>query len=386
MRKPIPYGRQYIDEEDIRSIIDALQSDFLTQGPKVVEFEENFAQYTDSKYAVAVSNGTAALHLAGLALGIKPGHKVITTPITFAATANSMIYSGAVVDFVDIDPTTFLIDLNKVAERLARSPAGTYTGILPVDFAGLPANTELLRELADEYGLWIIEDACHAPGGYFVDSNQRQIRCGSGVYSDLTVFSFHPVKHIASGEGGMITTNDENFYQKLLLLRSHGIIKSTGLMIENHGGWYHEMHELGFNYRLPDINCALGISQLTKADAGMKRRHIIAERYTAAFDPIPEIKMQRNPEGFFNAYHLFVIRVPERKSFYNYLRENHIYAQIHYLPCHLHPYYQRLGWKKGDFPVAEAYYDECISLPMFPTLTDDEQDYVINKTLSFFGQ
>lgn len=384
MRKPIPYGRQSIDQEDIDAVIETLKSDWLTQGPKVKEFEIDFAAYVGSKYAVACSNGTAALHLSNLALGVEPGQKVLTTPITFAATANSVLYCGAEVDFVDIDPDTYLIDLDKVEEKLKNSPKGTYSGIIPVDFTGLPVDTERLKSIADQYGLWIIEDACHAPGGYFIDSDNSKVKCGSGIYSDLTCFSFHPVKHIASGEGGMITTNDEELYKKLLLFRTHGITKEN--MIEDHGGWYHEMHELGFNYRLPDLNCALGIAQLRKADKGLERRIEIATKYTSAFENVSGIKVQHQPEGFFNAWHLYVIEVADRNGLYDYLREHQIFAQIHYIPAHLHPFYKQKGWKLGDLPNAELYYESCISLPMFPSLTDEEQRYVIDKVLSFVSK
>lgn len=379
---PIPYGRQHITQDDIEAVTEVLKSDFLTQGPKVKEFEEKFAEYIGSKYAVAVSNGTAALHLSALALDVKPGDKVITTPITFAASANSVLFCGGEIDFADIDPDTFLIDLDKLEEKLEAAPKGSYKGIIPVDFAGLPVNTEKLRKIADKYGLWIIEDACHAPGGYFMNSKDEKVHCGNGRYADLSIFSFHPVKHIATGEGGMITTNDKALYEKLLMLRTHGITKDPDLLEENHGGWYYEMQTLGYNYRLPDLSAALGISQLQKADAGLERRQKIADRYTEAFQN-SGIKIQSTPAGFSNAYHLFVIRTSRRKELYNFLRENNIFAQVHYIPVHLQPYYKGLAFKKGDFANAEKYYEECLSLPMYPSLKDDEQEYVIDKILDF---
>lgn len=377
----IPYGKQSINEDDIQAVIEVLKSDYLTQGPKIKEFEDEFAEYVGAKYAVAVSNGTAALHLSNLALGLKPGQKVITTPITFAATANSVLYCGAEVEFVDIDPDTFLIDLEKLEKKLESAPQGSYVGIIPVDFTGLPVNTEKLRKIADKYKLWIVEDACHAPGGFFINSENDRIKCGSGIYSDLTCFSFHPVKHIAAGEGGMITTNNKELYQKLLALRSHGISKLD--MEENHGGWYYEMQELGYNYRLPDINAALGLSQLNRADAGMQKREEIALTYDKAFEANKAIKTQKQPNNTRNAYHLYIIEISDRKGLYDFLHKNNIYAQIHYIPVHLLPYYKKLGWKKGDFPNAEYYYDNCISLPMYPTLTTEEQDFVIDKILEF---
>jgi UDP-4-amino-4,6-dideoxy-N-acetyl-beta-L-altrosamine transaminase len=377
----IPYGKQSISEEDIQAVVEVLQSDYLTQGPKIKAFEDGFADYVGAKYAVAVSNGTAALHLSNLALGLKPGQKVITSPITFAATANSVLYCGAEVDFVDIDPDTYLIDLDKLEKKLASAPLGSYTGIIPIDFTGLPVNTEKLRKIADKYNLWIVEDACHAPGGFFINSENEKIKCGSGIYSDLTCFSFHPVKHIAAGEGGMITTNNEILYQKLIALRTHGISKLD--MEENHGGWYYEMHELGFNYRLPDINAALGLSQLKNANKRLLRRKEIGFKYDNAFIGLGEIKTQKQPANSENAYHLYVIEVPDRKGLYDHLHQNNIFAQIHYIPVHLLPYYKKLGWKKDDFPNAEYYYENCISLPMYPTLSEEEQDFVMDKVLEF---
>lgn len=381
MSYKIPYGRQNIDQNDIDAVIETLQHDFLTQGPKVKEFEDAFAEYVGAKYAVAVTNGTAALHLAAMSLDLQPGQKIITTPITFAASANAMLYCGAEIDFCDINRETYVMDLDKLEEKLANAPAGTYAGVVPVDFTGMPVDTERLRQIADKYKLWIIEDACHAPGGYFVDSKGEKIPCGAGRYADATCFSFHPVKHIACGEGGMITTDNEETYKKLAMLRTHGITKEN--MIENHGGWYHEMHALGYNYRIPDINCALGLSQLKKADKGLARRIEIAKIYDNAFDTVNGVKRQLQLEGFQNAYHLYVVEVEDRKGLYNYLREAGVFAQIHYIPCHTHPYYRNLGWKKGDFPQAEDYYQHCISLPMYPTLTAEEQAHVISTVKAF---
>jgi UDP-4-amino-4,6-dideoxy-N-acetyl-beta-L-altrosamine transaminase len=380
--KAIPYGKQYISEEDIQEVIKTLKGEFLTQGPKIAELENAFAKYVGAKYAVALSNGTAALHLCALALNVKEGQKVITTPITFAASANCVHYCGGEVVFADIDPKTYTIDIEKVRALLESEPKGTFTGIIPVDFTGYPVHLEAFRKLADEYGLWIIEDACHAPGGYFTDSKGIQQKCGNGQYADLAIFSFHPVKHIAAGEGGMITTNDKALYDKLLLLRTHGITKNESLLVENHGGWYYEMQELGYNYRLTDFQAALGLSQLQRADEGLARRIEIAGRYDAAF-AAAGIRVQHEAEGTQNAYHLYVIEVENRKGLYDYLREQHIYAQVHYIPVHLMPYYKNLGFKKGDYPLSEAYYEKCLSLPMYPTLTDEEQDYVIKSILTF---
>lgn len=387
--KPIPYGRQHITNEDIAAVVEALQSDFLTQGPKVEEFEKNFTDYIGADYAVAVSNGTAALHLCALALGVKPGSRVITTPITFAASANCILYAGGEVVFADVEENTALIDINKVRALLESKPKDYFHGIIPVDFAGRPVNLEAYRELANEYGLWLIEDACHAPGGYFTDSAHQKQKCGNGTFADLAIFSFHPVKHIATGEGGMITTNNPELYQKLLLLRTHGITKDPNLLHENQGGWYYEMQMLGYNYRMPDMLTALGISQLKRAEAGLKRRNEIAVKYNQAFKDIPNLTIlnadlpQQAEAKVFHAYHLYIIQVKNRKELYDYLRSADIYAQVHYIPVHTMPFYQQLGFENGDYPVAEAYYEKCISLPMYPTLTEEKQDYVIAKVLAW---
>ncbi|MBK0403775.1 UDP-4-amino-4,6-dideoxy-N-acetyl-beta-L-altrosamine transaminase [Adhaeribacter sp. BT258] len=388
--KPIPYGRQHITQDDIDAVVETLQSDFLTQGPKVLEFEQKFAEYIGAQFAVAVANGTAALHLCALALGVNESSRVITTPITFAASANCVRYCGGSVEFADIDPETGLLDLEKVRQKLESQPKGYYCGMIPVDFAGMPVNLEAFRKLADEYGLWIIEDACHAPGGYFFDSNGEKQMCGNGNYADLAIFSFHPVKHIATGEGGMITTNNPELYEKLLTLRTHGITRDPAKMHENHGGWYMEMQELGYNYRMPDMLTALGISQLKRAEAGLLRRQEIAKRYDLAFQNSPDIKIL-NPAAYvektssetLHAYHLYVIQVEKRKELYDFLRAKNIFAQVHYIPVHLMPYYREQGFKKDDFPLAEAYYDMCLSLPMFPSLTDEEQDFVIASVKEF---
>jgi UDP-4-amino-4,6-dideoxy-N-acetyl-beta-L-altrosamine transaminase len=391
--KVIPYGRQNITQDDINAVIETLQSDYLTQGPKILEFEEAFAQYIGSKYAVAVANGTAALHLCALALDVKKGQKVITTPITFAASANCVRYCEGEVIFADIDPETYLIDYDSVKRLLEASPMGTYHGIIPVDFAGRAVDLEKFRALADTYNLWIIEDACHAPGGYFTDEKGKLQNCGKGNFADLAIFSFHPVKHIASGEGGMVTTNDEKLYKKLLKLRTHGIVKSDDLYtnsIDFAGGetqyplWYMEMQVLGFNYRLTDFQAALGLSQLKRADEGILRRREIAATYEEAFNNKTFIKRQSGViEG--HAYHLYIIEVENRLELYNFFRTKNIFAQIHYIPCHLMPYYRQLGWKEGDMPNAENYYKHCISLPMYPTLTDEEQQYVINTLFDFYA-
>ena len=382
--KPIPYGRQHINDDDIKAVIDTLQSDFLTQGPAVPAFEDAFAQYVGSRYAVAVANGTAALHLSALALNVSPGDKVITTPITFSASSNCVRYCGGEIIFADIDPVTYLLDVDAVEELVSSSPPGTYSGIIPVDFTGYPVDIEKFKNLADKYDLWLLEDACHAPGASFTDTGGTRQKSGNGVYADLAIFSFHPVKHIASGEGGMITTNDKELYEKLMMLRTHGITKDASLLRENHGGWYHEMQMLGYNYRLTDIQAALGLSQLQRADQGLKRRQEIAQKYDEAFKDI-KLTTPFVADSIYHAYHLYVVLCDDRKGLYDHLRSHQIYAQVHYIPTHLMPYYKQFGWKKGDFPKAEAYYDKCLSLPMFPTLTDEEQEFVIATVRDFIS-
>ncbi|HLP21193.1 MAG TPA: UDP-4-amino-4,6-dideoxy-N-acetyl-beta-L-altrosamine transaminase [Chitinophagales bacterium] len=384
MTKNIPYGRQHITAEDIKAVTDTLQSDFLTQGPAIKEFEDAFAKYIGAKYAVAVSNGTAALHLCTMALDVNEETNVITTPITFAASANCVRYCGGNVYFADIDPATFTLDIAKTEALIESKAKGFFKGIIPVDFAGYAVNLEAFRQLADRHGLWIIEDACHAPGGYFTDNTGTQQLCGNSQFADLAIFSFHPVKHIACGEGGMVTTNDETLYKKLLLLRTHGITKEPTLLKENDGGWYYEMQELGYNYRLTDFQAALGTSQLKRANEGLARRRAIAQRYFEAFKNEKQILFQSGVVAG-HAYHLYVIGVENRKGLYDYLRTKNIFCQVHYIPVHTMPYYQSLGFKKGDFAMAENYYRHCLSLPMYPTLTDDELSFVIKSITDFFN-
>lgn len=398
MSSPIPYGRQHITEADLHAVAETLQSDFLTQGPRIAEFENAFAKYVGSTYAVAVSNGTAALHLCAMALNVKPGQKVITSPITFAASANCIAYCGGTVEFADIDPATLLLDLGAVEKLLSASPAGTYAGVVAIDFAGRAVNLEDLNKLAIEYDLWIIEDACHAPGGYFTDSAGKAQNCGNGTFADLAIFSFHPVKHIACGEGGMITTNDKALYERLLKLRTHGITKDTNKFqndmqwaagnitqaVTSYPGWYMEMQELGYNYRLTDFQAALGTSQLERANENLQKRIEIANRYTKAFD---NNKWLCGQSGSIpgHAYHLYIVEVENRLGLYNYLRSKNIFAQVHYIPVHLMPYYKQQGCKQGDFPYAEKYYSRCLSLPMYPTLTQEEQDFVIETVCNFYN-
>ena len=386
IRKPIPYGRQNITEEDIAAVAETLRSDYLTQGPKIGEFERKFADYVEARHGVAVNNATSGLHLAAKALGVEPGQRVIVTPMTFAASANCIRYCGGDVTFCDIDPDTYLMDADKLEKLLEENPAGTFAGVVIVDFAGYPHNMERFREIADRHGLWIIEDACHAPGAWWTDSQGRRHRSGSGRWADCAVFSFHPVKHIATGEGGMVVTDSDELVERLRLYRTHGITRDPERLHENHGGWYYEMQELGFNYRLTDMQCALGISQLSRADKGLERRQEIARRYDEAFRRVEGIRIPSRADDIYHAFHLYVIQVPDRKGLYDFLRREGVNAQVHYAPLHLMPYYRELGNRPGSLPVVEDYYEHCLSLPMYPTLTDEEQQYVIDKVLEFVNE
>ena len=383
---PISYGHQLITDEDIQAVVETLKSDYLTQGPRIPEFEKRFADYLGVKHACMVSNGTAALHLCAMALDIKPGDKVITTPITFVASANGFRYLGADIVFCDIDSKTFLMDLDKLEVILKASPKGTYKAVVPVDFAGYPIDEERLHNLALEYGFKVVIDACHAPGGSWTDSKGEKQMIGNCKYADLSVFSFHPVKHIAAGEGGAITTNDDELYRKVALYRTHGITKDPELLTRNDGGWYYEMQELGYNYRITEMQAALGISQLKRLDWSIERRNEIAKKYDEAFKGT-SVKTPFRAEGLVHAFHLYIIQVDpaKRKGLYDFLRANNIYSQVLYIPAHTMPYYRQFGWKVGDMPVAEDYYSKCLALPMFPTLTDEEQDWIIEKVKEFMA-
>ena len=391
----IPYGKQSITEDDINEVVGCLKSDYITQGPMVNKFEDSFSNYVNSKYSIAVANGTAALHLAVLALGLKKGDKVITTSLTFVASANCIRYCGAEVVFVDIDPKTYLLDYEKVSKLIKSSPKGTFKGIITVNFAGRVSDKLKFKNLADNNNLWLIDDACHSPGAYFIDYNNIKQMIGNGLYSDLSIFSFHPVKHIATGEGGMITTNNEVLYNKISKLKTHGIVKkdkeflnnkhiaSAGECEDKYPGWYMEMQSLGFNYRLSDVNCALGFSQLKKARIKLERRIEIAKIYNAFFSNKNYIiNHSKFVDG--HAYHLYILNVKFRKKLYEFLRTKNIFTQIHYFPCHLMPYYKNLGWKKGDLPNVENYYQNCISIPMYPELSKKQIDYILSNIDQFY--
>ncbi|HML36324.1 MAG TPA: UDP-4-amino-4,6-dideoxy-N-acetyl-beta-L-altrosamine transaminase [Bacillota bacterium] len=368
--KYIPYGKQLIDEEDIQSVIEVLRSDFLTTGPKINEFEETLARYVHARYAVAVSNGTAALHLACLATGIKNGDEVITSPITFAASANCILYCGAKPVFADIDPVTYNIDPKDVRKKITRNTKA----IIPVHFTGQPCDMDEIRGIAEEHNLIVIEDAAHALGAEY---KGKRI----GGISDMTTFSFHPVKHITTGEGGAITTNDEELYNRLMLYRNHGITRDPSMMLNHDGGWYYEMQELGYNYRITDFQCALGISQFKKLDGFIARRHEIARVYDKAFHGLKDLVIPAQSESSYSSYHLYVVQLQamDRKIFYDSLRDSGIGVNVHYIPVYKHPYYQRNGFERVCCENAEGLYKKLVSLPIFPALTKEEQGYVIEQ-------
>lgn len=367
LKRIIPYGRQEITEEDIKAVAETLRSDYLTQGPKVAEFEEKLASYCGAKFAVAFSNGTAALHGAYYAAGLRKGDSFITSPMTFAATANAGLYLGASPVFCDIEPDTGNIDSDRIPALINKS----VKLIAPVHYSGMPADMAEIRTIADERKLMVIEDACHALGAVY-----KGERIGNCAYSDMAVFSFHPVKHVATGEGGAVLTNNKNLRDTLLIFRSHGITRDN-LINEPHGGWYHEMQELGYNYRMTDIQCALGISQLSRAESSLGKRRLIAAKYDAVFGDVKGVKTPPHREGRQNAYHLYPLRMEHgRKEVYDLLREKGVHAQVHYLPVYMHPYYRANGFENFTLPEAEKFYKSELSIPMFPSLTDEEQDYV----------
>ncbi len=379
MHEFIPYGRQNIDEEDIKAVIEVLRSDWITQGLRVEEFEARVADYCGTSYAVAFNSGTSALHAAMYAAGIGVGDEVITTPLTFVATANAALYVGARPVFVDIDEETYGIDIEYIEDAITPHTRA----IMPVDYAGYPMDIMRIREIADKYNLVIIEDAAHALGA---------VRDGVmvGNQADMTMFSFHPVKHITTGEGGMIVCNNPDFYRRLKLFRSHGITKEVEYLEANDGPWYYEMQELGYNFRITDIQCALGISQMDKLEKFLQERRLLAGKYNQAFNNVNWLRTPPvPPPDSYHAYHLYPLLLStdiNRTEFYTYLREHNIGSQVHYIPVHLQPYYrQNFGYKSGDFPRAEDFYAQEISIPLFPGLTRKQQEYVI-EVIKRFGE
>lgn len=376
----LPYGRQSIDEADIAAVVAVLRSDWLTQGPLIERFERKVADYCGAKHAVAVANGTAALHIAAAALDLQNGDSLWTSPNTFVASANCARYCGASVDFVDIDPRTYNMSVAQLQRKLiaAAKEGRLPKAVVPVHFAGQSCEMEAISKLAAEYKFAVIEDAAHAVGARF-----RGVPVGDSAFSDMATFSFHPVKIVTTAEGGMVVTNRTDLYERLLLLRNHGITREERFL-ENpsHGPWYYEQTALGWNYRLTDLQCALGVSQMDKLETFVTRRRAIARRYDELLRDIPVTTPWQHPETE-SSWHLYVIRLAldrirkTRRDVVTQLRERGIGVQIHYIPVHTQPYYRKLGFAPGQFPEAERYYEEAISLPIFPAMTDADQDRVV---------
>jgi len=378
IKKFISYGKQWINDADIQAVVDVLKSDYLTQGPKVKEFEDKICQYTGAKYCVAVANGTAALHLAVASLHIKKGSEGITTPNTFAASANCMLYNNLIPRFADIDPKTYNINPENILALVNKNTKL----IIPVHFAGQPADMPSISKIAKEYKLYVIEDASHAIGSQYADGSN----VGNCKYSDLTTFSFHPVKTITTGEGGAITTNSQEIYERLLMLRTHGITKDENKLSKNPGPWYYEMQELGFNYRLTDFQAALGISQLNRLNEFKQRRRDIIDRYNQSFKDIEWLKIPYESEGLNSCFHLYVLQFEfdkigkSRKEVMKELSSYNIGTQVHYIPVNHLPYYN--NYNVDSCPIDEDYYNKCLSIPLFPSMSDTDIDYVIENIIS----
>lgn len=372
-RKMIPYGRQTIEEDDIQAVVDVLRSDYLTTGPKIAEFEKMVADYVGAKYAVAISNGTSALHAACFAAGIQPGDEVITTPLTFAASSNCVLYCGGTPVFADVDPKTYNID----PEDIRRKITDKTKAIIAVHLAGQPCDMDEIHKIAKEHDLIVIEDGAHA-----LDSVYKGKKVGT--LSDMTTFSFHPVKPITTGEGGMIVTDNEEFYQKMMLFRSHGITRDENLMTRNDGPWFYQQLDLGYNYRITDIQCALGCSQMKKLDRFLALRKEIVARYNEAFADCENIVTPYQLPETESGWHLYIVQVKncDRRKVFEALREHGIAVNVHYIPVYLHPYYQEHGYKDVHCRNAEEVYSHIISLPLYPTLTEEQQQYVI-ETLKY---
>jgi len=375
----IPYGRQSISDDDIKAVIDVLKSDYLTQGPVVPEFEKSICKYTGASYAVAVNSGTSALHIACLSLGLGKGDWLWTSSISFVASANCGIYCGARVDFIDIDPITWNISIDKLKHKLiyAKTHNKLPKIIVVVHLSGLPCDLAEIYKLSKEYGFYVIEDACHAIGSRYNNNN-----IGSCKYSDITVFSFHPVKVMTTGEGGMATTNIINLANKMRILRTHGITRDPDLMTHDPDGeWYYQQIDLGFNYRMTDIAAALGISQLLRLDSNIKKRHEIVRFYNKALSSLP-LMLPYSDVSRYSSCHLYIVRIKNKKKLYSEIFELltnfGIGVNKHYIPIHTQPFYKNFGFKSGDFPESESYYREAISLPIFPDLTKKEQESVIS--------
>lgn len=370
----LPYGRQWLDEDDIQAVVEVLQSDYLTTGPVIAEFEQVFARYVGAKYAVSIANGTAALHAACFAAGIQAGDEVITTPITFAASANCILYCGGTPVFADIDAKTYNIDPSEIRRKITTKTKA----IIPVHFTGQPCDMDKIGAIARENNLIVIEDAAHAVGA---DFKGKPI----GSISDMTTFSFHPVKHITTGEGGMVTTNNEELYQKLLLFRSHGITRDKNIMLEDQGPWYYEQQELGYNYRITDIQAALGRNQLKKSDKFLQRRREIADMYTNAFKDEANVVVPFQQDGCHSSWHLYMIQLElerlkcDRRKIFDDLRQENIGVNVHYIPVYQHPYYQANGYRNVHCANSEQFYNRAITLPLFPKMTNQDVEDVIQS-------
>ncbi|MFS0674449.1 UDP-4-amino-4,6-dideoxy-N-acetyl-beta-L-altrosamine transaminase [Ornithinibacillus sp. 179-J 7C1 HS] len=378
----LPYGSQWVDESDMQAVIHVLKGDWLTTGPHITAFERKVAGYVGTNYAVAFSNGTAALHAACFAAGITSGDEVLTTPITFAATANCILYCGAKPVFVDIDPETYLISPEQLTTKINHKTKA----IIPVDYTGNPVDYQEIMRIAKGHGLVVIADAAHALGATYHGDKV-------GSIADMTMFSFHPVKHITTGEGGIITTNDKSYYEKLILFRSHGITRDKHLLTNHNEPWYYEMHELGYNYRMTDIQAALGISQLAKLEDFLLKRKAIATTYTEAFQTLNPIIVPKVHDDRESSWHLYVIRLDlsklrdNRQAIFKALIEENIGVNVHYIPVYFHPYYQKLGYQKGLCPHAEAIYKTIITLPLFPKMNPSDVEDVISavkKVISYY--
>lgn len=369
----IPYGKQTIEQDDIQAVVDVLKSDFLTTGPKIAEFEQTVADYVGAKYAVAISNGTSALHAACFAAGIEPGDEVITTPLTFAASANCVLYCGGTPVFADVDPKTYNID----PEDIRRKITDRTKAIIAVHLAGQPCDMDAIHSIAREHGLIVIEDGAHALG-----SGYKGKKVGS--MSDMTTFSFHPVKPITTGEGGMIVTDNEDFYKKMVLFRSHGITRDDSMMTRNDGPWFYQQFDLGYNYRITDIQCALGCSQMKKLDRFLACRKEIVARYNEAFADCDNIITPYQLSDTESGWHLYIVQVKncDRRKVFENMREKGIGVNVHYIPVYMHPYYQEHGYENVHCANAEEIYSHIISLPLYPGLTSEQQNYVIDTLKS----
>ncbi|NBJ68075.1 UDP-4-amino-4,6-dideoxy-N-acetyl-beta-L-altrosamine transaminase [Roseburia sp. 1XD42-34] len=379
----LPYGKQWIDDDDIKAVKNALNQDLITTGPTIAQFENTIKDFVGATYAVAFANGTAALHAACYAAGIKENDEVITTPLTFAASANTILYVGGKPVFADIDPKTYNIS----SESIKRLINERTKAIITVDFTGQPVQYEKILSLAEDYGIAVIADAAHALGA-------RYKKDYVGSIADMTMFSFHPVKHITTGEGGIITTDDEDYDRQLRLFRSHGITREPRMLRKLEGAWYYEMQDLGYNYRMTDLQAALGLSQCNKLKTFLTRRRQIAEKYNVSFKEIAEITIPFQQQGCYSSWHLYIIRLHleklkvDRNTIFDALKAENIGVNVHYIPVYLHPYYQQLGYKKGLCLQAEQFYHDCITLPLFPKMSDQDVDDVVagvKKVISYYA-